>query len=160
MLPSLQQIRQLLVCSQDGGVIPTLSIRQVLPEAVITLLVPNRTQALLPGVDQVLIHPEIDGAAAAVQDLIAAIQGHQFEAAIIFTGVSQSPYPLAYACYLAGIPLRIGQSAEFGGGVLSHWVKPPDQKLQDRNLFLLESVGLAIAGSAPIPAEPPQARGS
>lgn len=149
MLPSVRQIRRLLVvCPGNSGVIPTLRIRQVLPEAAITLLVANRTQAsLLPGVDQMLIHPAVDGGGL-VQDLIAAIQVHQFEAAIIFTGISQSPYPLAYACYLAGIPLRIGQSAEFGGGVLSHWVKPPDQP-RDRNLFLLESVGLAIAEGAP-----------
>lgn len=160
MPPSAWQIRRLLVVGPGDSVlvVPTLRLRQVLPETVITLLAsPNRTQmaSLPPGVDQVLLHPGVDGGgAAAVQDLIAALQVHQFEAAIIFTGISQSPYPLAYACYLAGIPLRIGQSAEFGGGVLSHWVKPPDKvQPQDRNLFLLDSVGLAIAGLE-------QARGS
>jgi hypothetical protein len=52
---------------------------------------------------------------------IEMLRAHQFDASIIFTSFSQSPYPPAYACYLAGIPVRIGQSKEFGGSVLSHW---------------------------------------
>ncbi|NJL22052.1 MAG: hypothetical protein HC895_16540 [Leptolyngbyaceae cyanobacterium SM1_3_5] len=47
-----------------------------------------------------------------------------FDGAIVLTAPMQSPYPAAYRCYLAGIPIRVGQSIEFGGGVLSHCIEP------------------------------------
>ncbi|MCO6429731.1 MAG: glycosyltransferase family 9 protein [Deltaproteobacteria bacterium] len=76
------------------------------------------------------------------------IRKGNFDAAIIFTSFSQSPYPPAFACYLAGIPVRIAQSKEFGGGVLTHWIRPPADELHqvDRNLHLLESLGLPSKG--------------
>lgn len=57
--------------------------------------------------------------------IVAAVQACHFDAAIILTLPGQSPYQLAYLCYLAGIPIRLGQSHEFGGGVLSHCIQPP-----------------------------------
>ncbi|HEY8477659.1 MAG TPA: hypothetical protein VIN09_12405 [Chloroflexota bacterium] len=56
--------------------------------------------------------------------LVQHLRAHQFDAAFVFSPPGESPYPLAYACYLAGIPVRCGTSIEFGGGVLTHWVKP------------------------------------
>jgi hypothetical protein len=44
----------------------------------------------------------------------------RFTAAVILTGAGQSPYTLGYLCYLAGIPIRVGRSREFGGQVLTH----------------------------------------
>lgn len=70
-----------------------------------------------------------------------------YDAVVIFTGITQSPYPLAYACYLAGIPLRLGQSREFGGGVLSHWVKS-DPEITDPavwHLLMLQAAGFRAA---------------
>jgi lipopolysaccharide heptosyltransferase II len=66
---------------------------------------------------------------------------------LIFTSFTQSPYPPAYVCYLAGIPVRAGHSKEFGGGLLTHWSKPPaDEGHQvDRNLALIEGVGFPLA---------------
>ncbi|NEQ24377.1 MAG: hypothetical protein F6K28_35725 [Microcoleus sp. SIO2G3] len=66
-----------------------------------------------------------------------------FEAAIVLTAPGQSPYPAAYRCYLAGIPIRVGQSIEFGGGVLSQCVKPieTDDPIA-HHLHLLRSIGL------------------
>ena len=59
------------------------------------------------------------------------IRRRQFDAAIIFTSFTQSPHPPAYVCYLAGVPLRIAQSKEFGGGLLTQWVRPlPDDAHQ------------------------------
>jgi hypothetical protein len=57
---------------------------------------------------------------------IAWLRQQQFDAAVILTTPGQSPYTLGYLCYLAGIPLRIGHSYEFGGQVLSHCSSPPD----------------------------------
>jgi len=77
-------------------------------------------------------------------ELIDRLQQHSFDAALILTTPTQSPFSLAYLCYLAGIPLRFGQSQEFGGGVLSHCIKPPlnDVAIVDYNLHLLQALGL------------------
>ncbi|MBF1999278.1 MAG: hypothetical protein IGS38_00980 [Synechococcales cyanobacterium M58_A2018_015] len=55
---------------------------------------------------------------------VAELRADQFDAAIILTLPHQSPYARAYLCYLADIPIRVGQSHEFGGSVLSHCVQP------------------------------------
>lgn len=57
--------------------------------------------------------------------LVQLIADQQFDAALILTQLSQSPYSLAYLAYLAGISIRIGHSREFGGSLLSHWIQPP-----------------------------------
>ncbi len=158
MLPNAwQRVQRLLVtCPSPVADAMALgltlrSLHQALPAAVVVLLAsPSRSQivSLLPGVDQVLVHSAVDrfgSDAAQAQDLITTIKAAQFGGAIVFTGPAQSPYPLAYACYLAGIPLRLGQSLEFGGGVLSDWVKPGPDPCLDHNLYLLEAAGLAIA---------------
>lgn len=48
------------------------------------------------------------------------LRQHRFAAALILTEPGQSPYTLGYLCYLAGIPMRVGRSQEFGGQVLTH----------------------------------------
>ncbi len=130
------------------------------PEAEITLLAsPAGGQAatLLPWVDKVLVWRAIwqeikdDQTLNPFREmrLVEMLKEHSFDLAFILTSFSQSPYPPAYACYLAGIPYRAGQSQEFGGGMLTHWVQPlPDQTHQvDRNLHLLEAVGIPTQGS-------------
>lgn len=61
-----------------------------------------------------------------VPQLVPQLKGHGFDAALILTAPGQSPFAAGYLCYLAGIPIRIGQSCEFGGGVLSLTLPPPD----------------------------------
>jgi hypothetical protein len=77
-------------------------------------------------------------------DLIQALRRGAFQAALVFTRPKQSCYSLAYLCYLAGIPIRIGQSVEFGGGVLSKWIKPIADPVspEDYHLHLLTSCDL------------------
>ncbi len=161
-----QQIRRVLVVRLDNiGDLVMLSpalraLRHALPAAHLTLMVSpagNTVAPLLPWIDDVLVWRAVWQDASWTMplepiretELIQELRAREFDAAFIFTSFSQSPYPPAYSCYLAGIPLRIGQSKEFGGSVLSHWVKPrPDETHQvDRNLHLLESVGLELAGS-------------
>jgi ADP-heptose:LPS heptosyltransferase len=79
-----------------------------------------------------------------------------FDAALVFTEAGQTPYPAAYRCYLAGIPIRVAASLEFGGGLLSHWVKDLPEELDpaERYLRLLEAVGLDAAPSDPHRHEP------
>jgi hypothetical protein len=77
-------------------------------------------------------------------DLIQLLRSRAFQAALIFTQPHQSCYSLAYLCYLAGIPIRIGQSVEFAGGVLSQWIKPISDPVPaaDYHLHLLKSCDL------------------
>jgi hypothetical protein len=82
--------------------------------------------------------------------LVAEIRNLECDAAVVFTSPGQSPHSAAYLCYLAGIPVRIGRSLEFGGGVLTHWVKTlPEKDPVDRHLSLLRLIGLPGAGATP-----------
>jgi ADP-heptose:LPS heptosyltransferase len=127
-------------------------LKQALPDATIVLLCAPESSAialLSPWVDEVLMHKALvaDESGKLFYDphsilaLIEMLRSENFDAAILFAHDCQSPYPFGYLCYLAGIPIRVGMSQEFGGGVLSHWVKPGGTGTA-RNLFLLASIGL------------------
>ena len=133
-------------------------LREALPDAEITLLAsPAGAQVapLLPWIDDVIVHRAVwqdvggnpNPEPARHHELVGMLKQRPFDAALIFTSFSQSPHPPGYACYLAGIPIRMGQSKEFGGAILSQEVKPlPDETHQvDRNLFLLESAGFPVS---------------
>jgi hypothetical protein len=84
--------------------------------------------------------------AMAHPNLIENLQQGEFDAAILFTAPGRSPFAMGYLCYLAGIPIRIGQSQEFGGGVLTRCVAPPVEKVSpsDYQLHLIRSSGLVL----------------
>lgn len=97
------------------------------------------------------VWPDLEAQETAQQGVVEWMRNCAFEAAILFTAPGQSPYALAYLCYLGGIPVRIGQSREFGGGVLSHCLEPePDA--EDRQIQFLRAAGLPLAH--PLTAEP------
>jgi hypothetical protein len=128
------QLKEILVaCSFDAAIASTQleSILKALPHQA--LLTWNGTEYFLD--DQSVSSPI---------DLIQILRQRAFQAALIFTQSHQSCYSLAYLCYLAGIPIRIGQSMEFAGGVLSHWIKPIADPVSpvDYHLHLLESCDL------------------
>ena len=124
-------------------------LRSALPGARLVLLAGSPAERLPPfaaDVDEVLTDPARAGtgpALASIERLAAA----RLDAAIVFTAAGESPFEAAYLAYLAGIPLRAGISAEFGGGVLSPWVRPPprDTPGAGRHLFLLGELGLGPA---------------
>lgn len=131
------------------------ALRAAAPNASITLMTSRagaQAAPLLPWIDEVLVHRAVwqELGQAAEPDpqeqylLAEALAEHGFDAAFIFTGFGQSPYPPAHVAYLAGIPVRVGQSREWGGQILTHLVQPlPDEIHQvDRNLHLLEDVGI------------------
>lgn len=155
--------RNILVMRLDniGDVIMTSpalrAIKENLPQARITLMASRAgTQAtpLLPWVDDVLTWRvlwqdlgRLDFDPGREWKLIETVRDRNFDAAIIFTSFSQTPHPAGYLCYLAGIPLRLGESKEWGGGILSTEVKSaPDEIHQvERNLRLIESVGFQVS---------------
>jgi lipopolysaccharide heptosyltransferase II len=136
------------------------SLRAALPQAHISLLASpagSQAAALLPWIDQVItwraVWQELSSSsefgAERERELIDILHKGQYDAAFIFTSFSQSPFPPAYACYLAEIPIRIGHSKEFGGQTLTHaGSPPPDSGHQvDRNLALIEMTGFPAAGN-------------
>lgn len=136
------------------------ALRAALPDAHTTLLAsPAGAQVapMLPWVDEVMVERVVWQDASRrlpldprrEQELIARISARAFHAALIFTSWAQSPWPGAYACYLAGVPVRAGESKEFGGSLLTHAAEPlPDEAHQvDRNLHLLDALGLPPAGT-------------
>lgn len=143
--------------------VPALrALRESLPQAEITLMASSgggQVASMLPWVDHVLVHdaswqdvsPKNLLDLRQEMDLIEQLRERQFSMAVIFTSFSQSSFPAAYACYLAGIPYRVGFSKEFGGGVLSHFSPSPADELHqvDRNLKLLETIGIYAQNNRP-----------
>jgi ADP-heptose:LPS heptosyltransferase len=75
--------------------------------------------------------------------LISLLSERNFDAALIFTSFSQTPHVPGYVCYLAGIPLRAGESKEFGGSTLTTELRGSLDELHqvERNLRLVEHLG-------------------
>ena len=106
---------------------------------------------LLPWIDDVIVWRPIwqdvgglmEFSPAREQELIELLAKREFDAALIFTSFSQTPHVPGYVCYLAGIPLRAGESKEFAGSTLTAELKgTPDEIHQvERNLLLVEHLG-------------------
>ncbi len=162
---SWRDVRRVLAVRLDnlGDIVmlgPALrAIRGSLPDAHLTLMAsPGGSAAvpLLPWLDAVMVERVVwqDATARLGLDperelaLVRRIAEEQFDAALVFTSFSQSPWPPAYACYLAGVPLRAGQAGDFGGSLLTDVVAPlaQDSHQVDRNLHLVEALGFPLAG--------------
>jgi ADP-heptose:LPS heptosyltransferase len=155
-------VRRLLVMRADniGDVImagPALrALKENLPDLHLTLLAsPAGSQAagLLPWIDDLLtwrvlwqdlgrlpFDPEREWS------LVERLRDGRFDAALILTSFSQTPYPAAFLCQLAGIPLRAGESKEVGNGELTLFLPSAPDALQqaERNLRLVEVLGFAV----------------
>ncbi|MDF2976970.1 MAG: putative heptosyl transferase [Actinomycetospora sp.] len=163
--PDWAAMRRVLVVRPDnvGDVLMTgpvfRALRAAAPFAQLVLLASPAgaaAAALLPEVDDVVtasvswqqldLVPGADPDAALVDELAA----RGFDAAVVLTSFSQSPWPAAEVARRAGIPVRVGTSKEFGGGLLTHWVPaPPDDQHQvDRMLGQLAAVGVPSRGHA------------
>lgn len=155
-------VENLLVVRLDnaGDVVmlgPALrAIKQNVPECRLTLLATTSGDAIapyLPWIDdrivwrpiwQELRHPPEEPA----RDLrlIADIAARGFDAAIIFTSFKQDPHVPGYVCYLAGVPLRAGESKEFGGATFTDELPSLLDELHqvERNLRLIERLGFRV----------------
>ena len=171
------EARNILVVRLDniGDVImlgPALrAVKETSPQARLTLLAsPGGTTAvpLLPWIDDVItwrpIWQDVGGRMAFdpahERELVDLLARRAFDAALIFTSFSQTPHVPGYVCYLAGIPLRAGESKEFAGSTLTVELKgTPDQLHQaERNLRLVEQLGFIANERQLIVALPQDAR--
>ena len=136
------------------------ALREALPEAQITLLASAtgiQAAPLLPWIDDVMVDRTLNeksqgGISFNPREAVVFIEQlrrQRLSMAVIFTSVSQSPLAAAYACYLAGIPYRVGYAREPNHSALSHFLSPPaDETHQvDRNLNLLEAIGISGASN-------------
>ncbi|GAA4178275.1 glycosyltransferase family 9 protein [Phytohabitans flavus] len=116
--------------------------------AAVAPLLPHLGAVLTAAVSWQQLDPD-EVAPDADRGLIRRIAGARYDAAVVLTSFSQSPWPAAYLCRLAGVPVRVGESKEFGGAGLTHWVPaPPDETHQvDRMLRVLERVGVPPDGA-------------
>ena len=132
------------------------ALRIALPDAHLTLVaspVGAEAAELLPWLDDVVgwraIWQDASGSLAfdpaREEAAIERLRSLGADAALILTSFSQTPFAAGYACYLAGIPIRIGHQESFAGGVLSHTVVGPAPIHQaERNLHLLRGIGLTV----------------
>lgn len=91
-------------------------------------------------------------------DLVLRLDAARFAAVLIFAAPGASPFEAAYLAHLAGVPVRAGMSVEFGGGVLSPWVRPPPHGVPDPHLFLVQEALPHLPPPAPSPDPPPEPR--
>ena len=147
------------------------AVKETSPQARLTLLAsPAGSTAvpLLPWIDDVItwrpIWQDVGGCMpfhpARERELINMLAERHFDAALIFTSFSQTPHTPGYACYLAGIPLRAGESKEFGGSTLTTELKGSDDDLHqvERNLRLVEHLGFVARDRRLMLAIPEEAR--
>src|SRR3954447_11388987 len=149
------------------------AIRDTHPDAHLALLAsPAGALAapLLPWLDEVITERAVwqDASSAppfepnAARALVERLAAGRWDAAVIFTSFSQTPFPAGYAAYLAGIPIRAAQAADFGGAVLSHQVASAAWETHqcDRNLHLVEGLGVPIPERGLALTVPPASRAS
>jgi ADP-heptose:LPS heptosyltransferase len=124
---------------------------------------------LVPEIDEVRAWtaPWMKAAAApdpaADRALIEELALGGYDAAVIFTVYSQSPWPAALLCTLAGIPLRLAHGRENPYQLLSDWVpeREPEETLRhevSRQLELVETIGARADTTRLSLAVPPPAR--
>ena len=84
--------------------------------------------------------------AMAQRELLHVLAGACYDAMIVFTSPTQSPWPVAQSA--APAPVRAAHSTEFAGAIASHWVTPPPPGTHrvDQSLHLLEHLGIPLAG--------------
>jgi ADP-heptose:LPS heptosyltransferase len=136
------------------------TLREALPQAELTLLTSaegSQLAPLLPWVDHVMVDQAIgqdvsESRSINPRDDIAFVERlrrQNFSIALIFTSISQSPMRAAYACYMAGIPYRVGFAQGMSGSIFSHVLRPPldDVHQVDRNLGLLQAIGISSSDS-------------
>lgn len=138
------------------------SLRRLHPAGSITVLTSPRAaqaHALMADASHVIGHRSIWDSrpgsrlpdVGAEEDLVTLLRSGVFDASFVFTTSGSSPYPAAYACYLSGIPVRVAQSSERAGGVLSHAIEEARLPTHDveRNLRLLRGLRLPTGGTRP-----------
>lgn len=133
LLDNWQNVQSILVIQTGSNhnqtqILPILEkLRQLQPNSFITLMVSSQeVSSYSSWVDEVFDYEDIGTKFVNPEHelaLISKLCQRSFDAAVICTKPGESPYSLAYICYLAGIPIRIGQSQEFGGSILSQWIK-------------------------------------
>ena len=167
------------------------AVNESSPQARLTLLASpagSTAAPLLPWVDDVItwrpIWQDVGGRmpfhSTRERELLNMLAERQFDAALIFTSFSQTPHTPGYVCYLAGIPLRAGESKEFGGSTLTTELKgspcishkggidetwrnafqgsPDDLHQVERNLRLVEHLGFVARDRRLMLAIPEEAR--
>jgi len=165
-----RQARRVLLIRLDnlGDVLMTTpalaAVRESLPEAQLTLLAAPSMTALaphLPEVDRIVgFHaPWMKAGAAALaaddpplgrdeRQAVAQWAAEGYDAAIIFTVCTQSVFPAATMCRLAGIPRVLGHARERAYGLLSDEIPDRDEVGDGmrhevrRQLDLVGAVGL------------------
>lgn len=133
------------------------AIKEASPEARLTLLASRagaQVAPLLPWIDDVMIWrpvwqdvgQQIPFDPERERQTIADLAARKFDAALIFSSFSQTPHVAGYVAYLAGIPLRAGESMEFGGSTLTSELQgaPFEMHQAERNLRLVEGLGFPV----------------
>lgn len=121
-------------------------LRDAEPDATFSLLWPAHL-SLLPAMAALagrpILYPARRADSRSLRRAVVALRNEHADRTVVFTEAGWSADAPAYIAYLAGIRLRFGIGAEFGGGLLSHVADEPTPQDGNRHLFLLRAHGLA-----------------
>jgi lipopolysaccharide heptosyltransferase II len=132
------------------------AIKESLPGADLTLLSSDfgsDIAKLIPEIDQIIPFqaPWIKSTVKfensyPMRNMITKLKKMKFDASIIMTTYSQSPFPAAMLCFLADIKRRLAYAHENQYQLLSHWIPDPEPNTlrrheTQRQLDLVASVG-------------------
>ena len=149
------------------------ALKRQLPRRQLTLLTSSAGAALaplLPMIDETMVYdpPWMKATApragsAIDRAMIDTLSQQAFDAAVIFTVYSQTPFPAAQLAYLADIPLRLAHARENPYQLLTHWVRDPEPEQlvrheAQRQLDLVAAVGTSIDDTRLVLSVPPLAR--
>jgi lipopolysaccharide heptosyltransferase II len=140
--------------------VPALrALRESRPGRRLTLLCsPSGAQAaaLVPEIDDVIVyeapwmkHADARADAGEERRIVAELTARRFDAAVVFTVFTQTPFPAAMLCWLADIPLRAAYVRERAYTLLTTELADPDAPHDSRHevrrqLDLVAALGSAI----------------
>jgi lipopolysaccharide heptosyltransferase II len=136
------------------------AVRQSIPGGHLALLTSPagaEVASRIPELDEVIVHragwmkaAAEGGTAEGILALVDRLRGEAFDAAIVFTVFSQTPFPAAIAAQLAGIPLVLAHVRENPYALVSDWVRDtewpePQRHEVQRQLDLVAAAGYTTA---------------
>jgi len=140
--PDWQDVKNILAVRLDnlGDVLMTQpalrALKRSLPQARLTLLTSSMGRGIarmLPEINEVMVFDvpwvKLKGQNIGEEKVLRFVEdlkNRKFDAVIIFTNFSQTPFPAAFLCYLAGIPRVLGYSRENPYQLINYWL--PDHE--------------------------------
>ncbi len=135
------------------------ALKNDVPDRTITLLTSTigaKIAQWIPEIDKVIVSDtpwvksDKEKGLELLLHTIDEIKRENFDAAVIFTVYSQTPFPAAMLCYMAGIKRVAGYARENPYALITDWIPDPEPLYEirhevERQLALIRSLGVKVS---------------